>query len=71
MPEEIFFFVDSTLRHGDDSKTEYPAQSDEYARRDFGVQTTDRMPRCQAYEINPSRIASKSIIANGDGVKNR
>ncbi len=52
-------------------ESEYPAQSDEYAKREIDVQVAGRMQRCHVYEINLAYIAGKPIIASGDWVKDR
>jgi gamma-glutamylcyclotransferase (GGCT)/AIG2-like uncharacterized protein YtfP len=52
-------------------ESEYPAQSDEYAKREIEVQVQGRMQRCHVYEINPAYVVGKPIIASGDWVKDR
>jgi gamma-glutamylcyclotransferase (GGCT)/AIG2-like uncharacterized protein YtfP len=52
-------------------ESEYPAQSDEYAKREIDVHVAGRMQRCHVYEINPAYVAGKPIVASGDWVKDR
>jgi gamma-glutamylcyclotransferase (GGCT)/AIG2-like uncharacterized protein YtfP len=52
-------------------ESEYPAQSDEYAKREIDVHVAGRVQHCHVYEINPAYVAGKPIIASGDWVKDR
>ncbi len=52
-------------------ESEYPAQSDEYAKREIEVQVAASLQRCHVYEINPNYVTGKPIIASGDWVKDR
>ena len=52
-------------------ESEYPAQIDEYAKREIDVQVAGRMQRCYVYEINSAYIAGKPVIASGDWVRDR
>lgn len=52
-------------------ESEYPAQADEYFKRDITVQVNGSALACIVYEINPAYVADKSVIASGDWVKDR
>lgn len=52
-------------------ESEYPAQSDEYAKREIDVQVLGRIQRCHVYEINPAYVVGKPMIGSGDWVKDR
>ena len=43
-----------------------PDGSGEYIRREVVVQVAGRQIACLVYEIHPSRIAGRSVIASGD-----
>lgn len=52
-------------------ESEYPAQSDEYAKREIRVQVNEQWLDAFVYEINPNYTAGKPVIASGDWVKDR
>jgi gamma-glutamylcyclotransferase (GGCT)/AIG2-like uncharacterized protein YtfP len=52
-------------------ESEYPAQSDEYAKREIDVHLQGCIQRCHVYEINPAYVVGKPMIASGDWVKDR
>jgi gamma-glutamylcyclotransferase (GGCT)/AIG2-like uncharacterized protein YtfP len=52
-------------------ESEYPAQPDEYAKRQIWVQVNGQMRDCKVYEINPAYVQGKPVIASGDWVKDR
>jgi gamma-glutamylcyclotransferase (GGCT)/AIG2-like uncharacterized protein YtfP len=52
-------------------EAEYPAQPDEYFKRDIDVIVEGQTMRCCVYEINPAYTAGKPVIASGDWVKDR
>jgi gamma-glutamylcyclotransferase (GGCT)/AIG2-like uncharacterized protein YtfP len=52
-------------------ESEYPAQSDEYIKREIDVLVDSESLRCYVYEINASYTADRPIIASGDWVKDR
>jgi len=52
-------------------ESEYPAQSDEYAKRAIEIHVQGRIQRCHVYEINPSYTQGKPVITSGDWVKDR
>jgi gamma-glutamylcyclotransferase (GGCT)/AIG2-like uncharacterized protein YtfP len=67
-------------------EAEYPAQADEYAKREITLQLSAPKPsaaqpsapaqhspslRCAVYEINASYTVGKPVIASGDWVKDR
>lgn len=52
-------------------ESEYPAQSDEYFKRSIRVKIADQWCECSVYEINPTYILGKPIIASGDWVKDK
>ena len=51
--------------------SEYPAQADEYVKREITVQVNGEKLTCHVYEINPSYVQGKPVIASGDWVKDR
>ena len=52
-------------------ESEYPAQADEYAKRDISVLVDGQALSCCVYEINPAYTVGKPVIASGDWVKDR
>jgi gamma-glutamylcyclotransferase (GGCT)/AIG2-like uncharacterized protein YtfP len=52
-------------------ESEYPAQADEYAKRDITVHVDGQAMACSVYEINPAYTVGKPVIASGDWVKDR
>ena len=52
-------------------ESEYPAQADEYAKRDISVVVDGQAMPCCVYEINPAYTVGKPVIASGDWVKGR
>jgi gamma-glutamylcyclotransferase (GGCT)/AIG2-like uncharacterized protein YtfP len=52
-------------------EAEYPAQSDEYFKREIEVQVAGQSRRCCVYEINPRYVQGKRVIASGDWCKDR
>lgn len=52
-------------------ESEYPAQADEYAKREITVVVQGHSLSCCVYEINPAYVADKPVIASGDWVKDR
>jgi gamma-glutamylcyclotransferase (GGCT)/AIG2-like uncharacterized protein YtfP len=52
-------------------ESEYPAQPDEYFKRQIRVEVKGQMIDCSVYEINPAYVKDKPIITSGDWVKDR
>jgi gamma-glutamylcyclotransferase (GGCT)/AIG2-like uncharacterized protein YtfP len=52
-------------------EAEYPAQPDEYAKREVTVVIQGQALNCYVYEINPAYTRGKPVIASGDWVKGR
>jgi gamma-glutamylcyclotransferase (GGCT)/AIG2-like uncharacterized protein YtfP len=52
-------------------ESEYPAQPDEYAKRQINVAVHGHSLVCYVYEINPAYTVGKPVIASGDWVKDR
>jgi gamma-glutamylcyclotransferase (GGCT)/AIG2-like uncharacterized protein YtfP len=52
-------------------ESEYPAQADEYFKREIAVLVDGKMQACHVYEINPSYVVGKPVIVSGDWVKDR
>lgn len=52
-------------------ESEYPAQSDEYVKRDIDVMVAGVRMRCHVYEINPAYTLGKPVIPSGDWIKDR
>jgi gamma-glutamylcyclotransferase (GGCT)/AIG2-like uncharacterized protein YtfP len=52
-------------------EAEYPAQPDEYVKRDIAVVIQGQTLSCCVYEISPAYTQGKPVIASGDWVKGR
>jgi gamma-glutamylcyclotransferase (GGCT)/AIG2-like uncharacterized protein YtfP len=52
-------------------ESEYPAQSDEYYKREIQVLIEGQLRSCLMYEINFSYALGKPVIPSGDWVKDR
>jgi gamma-glutamylcyclotransferase (GGCT)/AIG2-like uncharacterized protein YtfP len=52
-------------------ESEYPAQPDEYFKRQITVQVNGEPLKCNVYEINPSYVVGKPVIDSGDWVRDR
>jgi gamma-glutamylcyclotransferase (GGCT)/AIG2-like uncharacterized protein YtfP len=68
---EVYSVTKQLEKKLDAIESEYPAQSDEYAKRAIQVQVLGAMRDCFVYEINPAYIEGKPVIASGDWVKDR
>jgi gamma-glutamylcyclotransferase (GGCT)/AIG2-like uncharacterized protein YtfP len=52
-------------------ESEYPAQPDEYFKRQIRVQVNGQTLDCSVYEINPVYVKDKPVMTSGDWVKDR
>jgi gamma-glutamylcyclotransferase (GGCT)/AIG2-like uncharacterized protein YtfP len=68
---EVYRVSAQLERQLDAIESEYPAQSDEYVKREIRLQVNDQWLDAFVYEINPSYTAGKPVIASGDWVKDR
>jgi gamma-glutamylcyclotransferase (GGCT)/AIG2-like uncharacterized protein YtfP len=55
----------------DQIESEYPAQPDEYTKRQIQVLVDGQSLSCSVYEINSAYVQGKRVIASGDWVKDR
>jgi gamma-glutamylcyclotransferase (GGCT)/AIG2-like uncharacterized protein YtfP len=68
---EVYAISEALERVLDGIESGYPAQSDEYAKRETTVTVNGVLLDCIVYEIDAKYIAGKPHIASGDWVKNR
>jgi gamma-glutamylcyclotransferase (GGCT)/AIG2-like uncharacterized protein YtfP len=68
---EVYAITEPLERLLDGIESEYPAQADEYDKRDIQVLVNNQMLDCIVYEINTAYIQGKPQITNGDWVKSR
>jgi gamma-glutamylcyclotransferase (GGCT)/AIG2-like uncharacterized protein YtfP len=68
---EVYAISESLERVLDGIESEYPAQADEYYKRDIEVTVDGVLFGCIVYEINSAYTVGKPSIASGDWVKNR
>ena len=52
-------------------ESEYPAQSDEYFKREIQIEVDGKSLACHVYEINTAYVQGKPVMASGDWVKDR
>jgi gamma-glutamylcyclotransferase (GGCT)/AIG2-like uncharacterized protein YtfP len=68
---EIYAVSEALERKLDAIESEYPAQNDEYFKREIDIPINGQSLHCFVYEINSKYIAGKPLIASGDWCKNR
>lgn len=68
---EVYAITEPLERLLDGIESEYPAQADEYAKRDIEVSVNGLLLDCIVYEINTAYIQDKPQILNGDWIKSR
>lgn len=68
---EVYAVSPELERKLDAIESEYPAQSDEYFKRDIQVKVNGELLDCCVYEINPAYVLGKPVIRCGDWVKGR
>jgi gamma-glutamylcyclotransferase (GGCT)/AIG2-like uncharacterized protein YtfP len=68
---EVYAITEALERVLDGIESEYPAQADEYYKRDIEVTVDGVLFGCIVYEINAAYTLGKPRIASGDWVKNR
>ena len=68
---EVYAITEPLERLLDGIESEYPAQADEYAKRDIEVSVNGQMLDCIVYEINATYIQGKPQILGGDWIKSR
>ena len=68
---EVYRVSAQLERQLDAIESEYPAQADEYVKREIRLQVAGQWRDGFVYEINPSYTVGKPVIASGDWVKDR
>lgn len=68
---EVYAITPELEKMLDEIEMIYPQQRDEYNKRRVVVRVGARQLSCLFYEINPSYIIGKPVIASGDWVKGR
>jgi gamma-glutamylcyclotransferase (GGCT)/AIG2-like uncharacterized protein YtfP len=68
---EVYAVSQQLEQRLDAIESEYPAQADEYAKREITVVVHGHSLPCHVYEINPAYVVGKPVIASGDWVKDR
>lgn len=68
---EIYAITEPLERLLDGIESEYPAQTDEYAKRDIQVALNQQLLNCIVYEINEAYVQGKPRIMSGDWIKSR
>jgi gamma-glutamylcyclotransferase (GGCT)/AIG2-like uncharacterized protein YtfP len=68
---EVYAVSSELEKKLDAIESEYPAQTDEYVKREIEVNVQGQTRLCHVYEINPAYTQGKPIIASGDWVKDR
>jgi gamma-glutamylcyclotransferase (GGCT)/AIG2-like uncharacterized protein YtfP len=68
---EVYAVSQELEKKLDAIESEYPAQPDEYFKRQIHVSVLGKMRDCFVYEINLAYTAGKPIIVSGDWVKDR
>jgi gamma-glutamylcyclotransferase (GGCT)/AIG2-like uncharacterized protein YtfP len=68
---EVYEITEPLERVLDGIESEYPAQADEYYKRDIKIVVNGVTLDCIVYEINGAYIQDKKLIASGDWVKGK
>lgn len=68
---EVYAITEPLERLLDGIESEYPAQTDEYAKRELRVAVNGQLLDCIVYEINQAYIQGKPQIMSGDWIKSR
>jgi gamma-glutamylcyclotransferase (GGCT)/AIG2-like uncharacterized protein YtfP len=68
---EVYEITEPLERILDGIESEYPAQADEYYKRDIKIVVNGVTLDCIVYEINGAYIQDKKLIASGDWVKGK
>ncbi|MET0311829.1 MAG: gamma-glutamylcyclotransferase family protein [Burkholderiaceae bacterium] len=66
---EVYAITPELEQTLDEIEELYPQQTNEYFKRDIKVRVGDEEIACIVYEINPSYVDGKPLIASGDWVK--
>jgi gamma-glutamylcyclotransferase (GGCT)/AIG2-like uncharacterized protein YtfP len=66
---EVYAVSPELERKLDAIESEYPASTDEYAKRDIMVLVNGQNLPCSVYEINPAYAQGKPVIASGDWIE--
>jgi gamma-glutamylcyclotransferase (GGCT)/AIG2-like uncharacterized protein YtfP len=68
---EVYAITEPLERLLDGIESEYPAQADEYHKRDIEVAVDGLLLDCIVYEINSAYIQGKALISSGDWLKDK
>jgi gamma-glutamylcyclotransferase (GGCT)/AIG2-like uncharacterized protein YtfP len=68
---EVYVITEPLERLLDGIESEYPAQTDEYYKRDIQVEVNGQVLDCIVYEINDAYIQGKPQMMSGDWVKSK
>ena len=68
---EVYAITEPLERLLDGIESEYPAQANEYAKRELTIVMDEQSLACIVYEINTTYIKDKPQIMSGDWIKNR
>jgi gamma-glutamylcyclotransferase (GGCT)/AIG2-like uncharacterized protein YtfP len=68
---EVYAITEPLERLLDGIESEYPAQTDEYYKRDIQVTVNEQLLDCIVYEINDVYIQGKPQMMSGDWVKSK
>jgi gamma-glutamylcyclotransferase (GGCT)/AIG2-like uncharacterized protein YtfP len=68
---EVYAMTEPLERLLDGIESEYPAQTDEYYKRDIQVTVNEQLLDCIVYEINDTYIQGKPQIFSGDWIKDK
>ena len=68
---EVYAITEPLERLLDGIESEYPAQANEYAKRELTIVMDEQSLVCIVYEINTTYIKDKPQIMSGDWIQNR
>lgn len=68
---EVYAITEPLERLLDGIESEYPAQANEYAKRELTIVMDEQSLICIVYEINTTYIKDKPQIMSGDWIQNR
>lgn len=68
---EVYAITEPLERLLDGIESEYPAQANEYAKRELTIVMDEQSLACIVYEINTTYIKDKPQIMSGDWIQNR
>ena len=68
---EVYAITEPLERLLDGIESEYPAQANEYAKRELTIVMDEQSLACIVYEIKTTYIKDKPQIMSGDWIQNR